>query len=457
MSPPFQPALCARAPFLNALLSYANGDGWDAIVYPGDHVGVYRRGWDRVRVVDVVDGSLVVAVPGDDGETHVTLGDDDYHTIVASPVADAVWEDHQKSTTPDGVASADGLVSAGLTQRLTTLFDRLCDAPVDYHPGSGTAVRDLVHPSLYSYVHEVSPLGPGVVPPALDGHPSVDRWGRPFEGSRFAWLPTEVDVDAHGGVRFASYLNNLDTSVDPAPLAELLQVALPLLESVYGYAQAFDAWDHREDDCEADLPEPDALSDPPVPVAPVSLRGRRLQVVPKLVQYELDGETSFDGVWHVEGMSHEHIVATALFILDRDPDVDGGTIRFKRGYTREEAGQVFWNIAQCRPEPVDEMVDRGMIPLGSVDTPAGRLVVFPNSHVHKLTPMTSRSGSLARRRIVVFWLVDPDHRILSTADVPPQQGVVPRADALANRLALMEERKRHKQSHNLREISLCEH
>lgn len=463
MSPPFQPAPCARAPFLNDLLAYTHGDGWEARPHVGDHLDVYERGWDRALVLGIEAGRPVVEVTDGGESRRVHLGPDDYFQIVASPTAEAIWETHLKRARPDGVALADGLVEDGLQQRLADLFDTLCAAgPPDYHPGSGTAVRDLVHPSLYAYLRDHTPLQPGVKPPPHPevGHPPVDRWGRPFEASRFQWLPTDVQVDPTGAVHFEGPLHNLDVAAapdGPATLADLLATALPLLESVYGYAQAFDPWDHRADDCEADLPEPPAQQPPPVPVAPVSLRGRRLQVIPKLVEYTVGPDAPHDSVWHVEGMSHEHIVATALYVLHRDPHLAGGTLRFKRGYTREEAGQVFWNIAQCRPTPVDEMVGQAMLPLGSVDTPQGRLVGFPNSHVHKLTPLSSTTGAPATRRIVVFWLVDPEKRILSTSDVVPPHTTVPLERALEHRLALMEERKRHKQSHNVREISLCEH
>jgi hypothetical protein len=458
----FQPAPGARSPFLNALLTYTHGDGYDTAVHVGDVLEVSDRGWDAVPVVAMEDGQPVVQVEDADvGFRRVVLDEDEYVHIVDSKVAHDIWEDHQKNGQPDGVAWGDGLVDPALRARLTGLFYALCTDPADYHPGSGTAVRDLVHPSLYPYVHGETVLSPSArVPTPSTGNPSVDRWGRPFEASRYQWLPTDVTVSADGHVHFDSYLNNLDDTLHPGatePLAELLEVALPLLESVVGYAAAYDPWDHREDDCEADLPEPDMIQPPPEPVAPVSLRGRRLQVIPKLVQYEVDADNTFEGVWHVEGMSHEHIVATALFILDREPHLDGGTLRFKRGYTREEAGQVFWNINQVRPVPVDDMVNEAMVPLGSVDTPQGRLVVFPNSHVHKLTPMRSTTGGRATRRIVVFWLVDPEVRILSTADVPRQQGSMSHERALAHRLSLMEERRTHKQSHNVREISLCEH
>ena len=59
--------------------------------------------------------------------------------------------------------------------------------------------------------------------------------------------------------------------------------------------------------------------------------------------------------------------------------------------------------------------------------------------------------------MIVFWVVDPNVRLVSTREVAPQQTVIPKDEALAVRLELMEERKRHKQSLNVRAVSLCEH
>ncbi len=456
--PDIHPALGARAPFLGDLLAYTNGNGWSTPIFVGDRVDVYDRGWDEVPVVDLVDGRAVVEVALDGVVQRVQLTDDDYPHVVASPHAEAIWERHQQTGTPDGVAWSDTALGADLRQRLNGLFDALCEEPADYHPGSNDTVRDLVHPSLYPYIHSGG-QAPRTNREQVDGK-SVDRWGRPFEGSRYQWLPTDVDVSPSGEVTFLGPLNNLDAVAHPeAPglLAELLAEALPLLESVYGYAEAFDPWDEREDDCEADLPELDGDAVFPAHVAPVSLAGRRIQVVPKLVQYELEGEQTADSVWHVEGMSHEHILGTVVCVINRDPGLTGGALRFQRGYTRGEAGEVFWGISQVRPAVVDQMVARKLLPLGSIDTPAGRMLAFPNSHVHRLTPMASETGAPVRRRIVVFWLIDPALRIVSTSDVAPGWERMTWEEALAHRLELMEERRRHKQSHNLREISLCEH
>lgn len=56
-----------------------------------------------------------------------------------------------------------------------------------------------------------------------------------------------------------------------------------------------------------------------------------------------------EGVWHVEGMSHEEIILTALFILDRDESIFGGDLMFKRALLQDEADEVvFGEVPQTR-------------------------------------------------------------------------------------------------------------
>ena len=98
-----------------------------------------------------------------------------------------------------------------------------------------------------------------------------------------------------------------------------------------------------------------------------------------------------------------------------------------------------------------------------------------------MSPLTNTGAERAIRRIVVFFVVDPDHRIISTREVPPQQqhavhvprapgtprerssgtkgttGTMSRAKAMDLRLKLMKERKFQKQDWNVRTIELCEH
>lgn len=119
------------------------------------------------------------------------------------------------------------------------------------------------------------------------------------------------------------------------------------------------------------------------------------------------------------------------------------------------------------------------------------MVVFPNSHVHRLHKLINEKqfetdDTLKRRRLVVFFLVNPDVRIIGTDMVGPQQiekiyaelivlfgPLLPTEaikritsyvyegrslkEAKEDRLELMKERKFQKQTWNIRTVELCEH
>ena len=122
----------------------------------------------------------------------------------------------------------------------------------------------------------------------------------------------------------------------------------------------------------------------------------------------------------------------------------------------------------------------------------GRLLTFPNTLQHRVLPFElSDKTKLGHRKLLALFLVDPHMKIISTANVPPQQkewwqeelwdtralGAIPReihehiveqADHLMNleeakewRLKLMEERKNFVLSHDdlftYDWFSLCEH
>lgn len=234
---------------------------------------------------------------------------------------------------------------------------------------------------------------------------------------------------------------------------------------------------HKDDD-EQDYAQCD-LGDPkPLHMNFINLRGQKLQVIPKIVDYELTPQhDSYEGVWHVEGMSHEEIVLTCLYILDRDNTIEGGEIQYKRAFLMDEVNYIWLNIhRQFRPEFFDTLlVDQELCPLGTVATPRGRLLVFPNSHIHRVKAMKiarqhqekeqsnygKDTANGAKRRIVVFFVVNPQRRIVSTREVAPQQlhsgGSLQHEEALEHRLALMTERKFHKQDWNVRHVELCEH
>jgi hypothetical protein len=189
--------------------------------------------------------------------------------------------------------------------------------------------------------------------------------------------------------------------------------------------------------------------------------------VPKIAEYEFDAsddsKRSYDGAFHIEGMPTENIVATAVYVLDRDDGLEGGEIEFKRQFTRNEQARYFgpYRFSELTRDLYAED-DKQFIPLGTLPTPQGRSFVFPNHVVHKVNKMGVQSGSSqgkVKRRIVAFFLIDPTARICSSSDVPP---IVERGisfeEACAHRLRLMEERGVSKGVFNKGfGYQLCEH
>lgn len=158
-------------------------------------------------------------------------------------------------------------------------------------------------------------------------------------------------------------------------------------------------------------------------------RDRGLQVIIKISGIELTPEkpSYAGGSWHVEGMANEHIVATAVYYYDVE-NVTESSISFR---TLADLDSADMSYEQDDHDCIAELFGvtggelRDWFPdqvLGSVKTSQGRLLAFPNTLHHKVQPFElvdkERPG---HRRFMVMWLVDPNYRVCSTRNVPPQQ------------------------------------
>ena len=135
-------------------------------------------------------------------------------------------------------------------------------------------------------------------PEATSDGPKADMWGRPYESSVYQWLPAEVTVRSDGSCKFDSYINNLPREQHAlyAALESLLALSIPHLEVAWSYGKTIEFYDGNEDvlcDMDEDLREY-------VPRR-VSLRGKQLQVIVKIADFELAPGATHEGVWHVEG------------------------------------------------------------------------------------------------------------------------------------------------------------
>ena len=390
----------------------------------------------------------------------------------------------------DGVWQSDSLIEEELRSRLAEAVRPLEDVPdseKDWHPGSNGQVLDLVHPSLFCLTRQASGA-----PEEVWEYPTQSEWTTYEFSQNFQWLPTDADVDYDGGVTFGSYVNN----VHPVKHRGLMEVLpdimsrmIPLWENVLGdllrprplriapdpYAwypdepilhEDWEAWEKWRENRSPVIPDAPPYEPPAERPQRFNLRGRRLQVIVKLANIHLTPEQPEypGGSWHVEGMLNERIVSTGIYYWDGQNITDSKL-----------------NFRTSVEEPVYEQNDDEGIAgvygleneqalnqtLGAVPTPTGRCVAFPNILQHRVEPFRladpTRPG---HRKILVFFLVDPNTTITSTSDIPPQQpwadtSTMTLDEAKDFRAQLMRERKFFIDEHNEelyeREFSLCEH
>ncbi len=442
-----------------------------------------------------------------------------------------------------GVYQSDCIVSEELRQRLMQQVAVLENTgETDYHPGSNEQMIDIVHPSLYPYVAGLSRevpvegakwenfVGGGHVTSRdlkQEAGKSKYQWDNHESASaRFQWLPSEVSVSATGKVSVDSYINNLHPQLHAGlyeTLGLVLEKFIPLWSRVLTQLRVGKARRHKQNMSEDFLyypprpvfvredmarrmeildewtqnrrPVPSENVKPFQPANPYlweDLRGRKLQVIFKLATIEIDpakGHTGYDGgAWHVEGMRNEHIVASGIYYYHTE-NIGESLLKFRTNVCEPDHEQsddagvaAVYGLANNAPLLQE---------IGFISCVQGRSVAWPNTLQHQVQRFElvdkTKKGV---RKILVFFLVDPALRILSTSIVPPQQqswfetemrkskpipnlpadlqGLIgardwffPREKALEVRLELMKERKYFTQANTTevfeRPFEMCEH
>ena len=174
-------------------------------------------------------------------------------------------------------------------------------------------------------------------------------------------------------------------------------------------------------------------------------------------EFILFGEAPDEDGWELAGQLNEHIVAIAVFPFDADnvtepriafrqrissacdlyrlhewrnePNSASGFYqashdgparfmgKFHDATALAEIFGVSWEVIE--PEPTGYYEHQQ---IGSVATPQGRLVTFPNVLEHRIEPFKLVDGTTpGRYRWLTLYLVDPHYRVCSTRNVPPQQ------------------------------------
>lgn len=299
-----------------------------------------------------------------------------------------------------------------------------------------------------------------------------------FWSRRFQWLPCNVSFTKSGcGVKITSYINNLHP-VHHAHLYPTIEryiaKAIPLWNAVLRDINAeanprillnkrhdYEFPDGSFEECEVQPDEPPGASDdwvfrrdwerahrilvqpepPPfespfdpkhtckkVPTFDLRTEFAKagLQVIVKLANIHLTPEkpSYSGGSWHVEGMLNEHICATVLYYYDSS-NITESRLAFRQRCATGDPTYVAWD--QDDYEGVEEIYDvkqngPGIQDIGSVVTKEGRILAFPNVLHHKVMPFELADKTKpGHRKILALFLVDPHIRVISSANVPPQQ------------------------------------
>ncbi|KAL1965830.1 hypothetical protein VTN77DRAFT_5151 [Rasamsonia byssochlamydoides] len=313
--------------------------------------------------------------------------------------------------------------------------------------------------------------------PEYDGDEELQPFSRKFQ-----WLPCDVEFEDGGECRVVSYINNLHPHKN-RELYEVIQKILartiplwdktlteirgnrsnrikyrkveylpgstpePQPEDGENDPQFWEQYEKWESSRPIKLPEPGDFKPPSIsPESEVNLRkkfgDKGIQVIVKLANIELTPETPEyeGGSWHVEGQLNEHICATAIYYYSSE-NITPSTLSFRQradsddvngvGY-QQDRHEFLWDVFGFG----DETDSRDESPitqeLGSVSCIEGRLLTFPNTLQHRVSPFELADRSKpGHRKILAFFLVDPHLRIISSANIPPQ-----RADWWEERLNL---------------------
>lgn len=295
---------------------------------------------------------------------------------------------------------------------------------IDYHPGSNNQVIDLIHPSMYSYIRGITQTANPPAPDVL-----------------FQWLPSEFKIK-NGHTTILTYINGLN----PITNSELYDS----IENIFDrFIPKFEAVLHKQ------YATGRLNSKPPAQLS-------NCQVIVKLADTVLTPQSTIfnGGSWHLEGLPNEKIIATGIYYYQME-NISSNYLNFRTTMT----DSVDIDYPQSCPQYVSKHYgmtdDTATMSLGQIETVEDMCLVFPNFMQHKVSEFSlenkRKSGS---RKILVFFLIDPSTRILSTADVNPQQELISRSDAELYRELLMFERKYEMTNQSTfyeRGWSLCEH
>lgn len=374
---------------------------------------------------------------------------------------DKLNKDRIEMSTVDAVWQSDELLPTELRNNLLEQVKLLeseqysSSRGPDWHPGSNGQILDLLHPSLFCR-H---------VPDELPDKKSKKRKVETNKKNipHYQWIPSNVEI-VDDVAEFKSRINNLD-STKYQKLYQLInqvftKVSLPLFKRVisdwkvdtgssvsvgydgdksyssnmYPLRITVDPYNwYEENDSPQDDEDNDERELKPISVPMFNLEATlknrnskhdsvnsHLQVIVKIATIVLQpGQSYAGGSYHIEGTELENIFATQICYLESE-NISTSRLSFRCavGEPDYEQNDNHGVLSIYGLENEKHLINN----TGSVLTRGGRSIAFPNLFQHKVESFHLDDPSKpGYRRILVFFLVNPDVEIPSTVDLDPKQ------------------------------------
>ncbi|KAI9931501.1 hypothetical protein MW887_010076 [Aspergillus wentii] len=152
---------------------------------------------------------------------------------------------------------------------------------------------------------------------------------------------------------------------------------------------------------------------------------RGLQLIIRILSAELTPDDPiFETDWHVEGQLNEHICASAFYTFDTE-NIEDITMEFRHLAELD-------SITEIEHDPDDSVwlkqvfgLDAGDSPnqiVGKIKCKSGRVVMYPSTVQHRINRFNlADKGKAGYTKAIAMFLVDPNIRIISTSNIPPQR------------------------------------
>lgn len=414
-------------------------------------------GDDAIKVGDVYrcecdqGGVDTMLVRLRDGELTIKrdMCDANYH-LVGGPIHSLIAKYAVRPAT-------EGIITYPLHDRDDSIIREYDLSKAFKHPRSdtmkeqGIVVHDILHPCMRLYQTSLA----GKFCPKR-----TNRFGKAYIDSNHQWVPHSVTISPDG----AKIELGPDLAKNPelcSYLEQLLPQMMPGFRQTYQYLESLtrpDGDDAFPFEYFSSVDKVCNLEDIDIERGQNAHLPHRLQFYLKVVDIEIPEDTWYEGVWHLEGMPQEHIIATGIYYLDIMTQYHGlqsPHIVFKREYQCHEHNYLHSIIGQGVASTVHDMMANYM-PLGSLETKGGHAVFFPNTHIHRVQPFYNNTLGTIHRQFVVFFLVDPEVTLPDFGTVKSEDIV----DSIKDMDVLTENMKTRmicKENLNPREINFCEH